>query len=184
MRSFEQTDAPLRRVVLTGFMGSGKTSVGRLLAARLGWAFVDLDDRIAAREGMSVPKIFATRGEAAFRAAESAALAEALQAEQLVLALGGGAVESHENAVLLTTSEQTAVVFLAVEFAASAARCEAQALDAEATPRPNFADRDAAEARFARRVPLYRDVAHVEVETSARTLQEVADAVYEALFAL
>ena len=65
--------AGLDRIVLTGFMGSGKSTVGALLAERLGWKFFDLDAEIERREGMSVPAIFANMGEMRFRRAEAAA---------------------------------------------------------------------------------------------------------------
>jgi shikimate kinase len=67
------TGGPPARVVLVGFMGAGKSTVGPLVAQRLGWSFLDLDDDIEAIAGRTVPEIFATDGEAAFRAAERAA---------------------------------------------------------------------------------------------------------------
>src|ERR1700758_2546976 len=82
-------------VVLIGFMGAEKTTVGRALAERLRWKFLDLDDLIEQREQKSVAEIFASSGEAAFRRMESAALSSLLQDRandsDLVLALGGGA---------------------------------------------------------------------------------------------
>src|SRR5579864_5288094 len=88
-------------VVLIGFMGAGKTTVGRALAERLGWKFLDLDDLIEQRERKAVAEIFASAGEAAFRRMESAALAAALQdcagSSDLVLALGGGAFVQPQN---------------------------------------------------------------------------------------
>src|SRR5712671_7247956 len=81
-------------VVLIGFMGAGKTTVGRALARRLHWNFLDLDDLIEQREHVTVAEIFASSGEAAFRRIESAALTALLQdrnaASDLVLALGAG----------------------------------------------------------------------------------------------
>lgn len=88
-------------VVLIGFMGAGKTTVGRALAERLGWKFLDLDDLIEQREQKTVAEIFASSGEAAFRGMESEALAAALQdcagSSDLVLALGGGAFVQKVN---------------------------------------------------------------------------------------
>lgn len=81
---------PWRRVVLVGFMGSGKTTVGRHLAQRLGWTFVDLDERVEERTGATVEELFRTRGEAAFRMLEAEAGAEALARPRTVLAPGGG----------------------------------------------------------------------------------------------
>ena len=72
-------------------MGAGKSTVGPLVARRLGWAFIDLDDEIEAEAGATVPAIFASRGEAAFREAERAAAERVCTRESLVLATGGGA---------------------------------------------------------------------------------------------
>jgi shikimate kinase len=82
--------AALRRVLLVGFMGSGKTSVGRELAARLGWRFSDFDEAIERREGASVAEIFARRGEPYFREVERAVAERLLDEERIVLAAGGG----------------------------------------------------------------------------------------------
>lgn len=82
--------ASCTRVVLVGFMGSGKTTVGRLLANRLGWSFVDLDDEIERLAGRTVEELFRDEGEARFRELETAAGARALAAERAVLAPGGG----------------------------------------------------------------------------------------------
>ncbi|MEJ5200370.1 MAG: shikimate kinase, partial [Anaerolineae bacterium] len=84
-------------IVLTGFMGTGKTSIGREVAARLGRPFVDLDDLIVARAGKSIPAIFAEDGEAAFRALEAALCREMAEPSGIVLAVGGGAVVSEAN---------------------------------------------------------------------------------------
>jgi shikimate kinase len=84
------TGGAARNVVLVGFMGAGKSTVGRLLARRLGLCFVETDDMITAREGRSIPEIFATRGEPYFRELEAETL-EALAAKQgHVIATGGG----------------------------------------------------------------------------------------------
>jgi shikimate kinase len=91
----------MRCVVLIGFMGAGKTTVGRALAKSLRWNFLDLDDVIEQREHKSVAEIFASSGEPAFRRMESVALAALLQDRQgggdLVLALGGGAFVQKQN---------------------------------------------------------------------------------------
>jgi len=81
-------------------MGSGKSSIGRRLAARMGVPLIDLDDYIVEQAGMTIPEIFATHGEEAFRAMETKALAEAL-GENAVIATGGGAVMREDNRALL-----------------------------------------------------------------------------------
>src|SRR5439155_17692912 len=86
------------RILLIGMMGSGKTTVGRALADRLGWAYADSDEQVQARTGKTVPEIFATDGEAAFRAEEARALAEAMSGDQaVVVGVAGGAVLDREN---------------------------------------------------------------------------------------
>ncbi|MDZ7779168.1 MAG: shikimate kinase [Gemmatimonadota bacterium] len=80
----------LQRVFLVGFMGSGKSSVGRRLATVLGWRFLDFDEAVAAEEGLSVPDIFRTLGEAHFRRAEARIGRRLLSQERVVLASGGG----------------------------------------------------------------------------------------------
>jgi shikimate kinase len=91
----------MRCVVLIGFMGAGKTTVGRALAKSLRWHFLDLDDVIEQREHKSVAEIFASSGEPAFRSMESEALKALLQGRQagsdLILALGGGAFVQQQN---------------------------------------------------------------------------------------
>jgi len=86
-----------RIVALIGFMGSGKSTIGRLLASRLGCGFVDLDAAIEAQSGRSIKELFAEEGEAAFRARESAALAALDSRRRLVVAAGGGAPMTAKN---------------------------------------------------------------------------------------
>jgi len=85
------------RITLLGFMAAGKSTLGPVLAGRAGLDFVDLDGTIAAARGRSVAEIFATDGEAVFRRLEAEALAALADREDLVLALGGGAVEVEQN---------------------------------------------------------------------------------------
>ncbi|WP_243123740.1 3-dehydroquinate synthase [Thermaerobacter sp. FW80] len=91
------TAPPALRVVLVGMMGAGKTTVGRALAARMGWAFLDLDDLIEQETGETVAALFAREGEPGFRAREERALATALSLERVVIAAGGGVVLSPRN---------------------------------------------------------------------------------------
>ena len=115
--------APPRRIVLTGFMGSGKSTVGPLLAARLGWSFLDVDDAIEAEAGATIAELFARHGEASFRDREQAAIARLCAGEALVLALGGGAIEHAGTRALLLTAPGTLLVHLEVELATTLARC-------------------------------------------------------------
>jgi shikimate kinase len=164
--------ANIRRLVLTGFMGAGKTTVGRLLADRLGWEFVDLDAAIEEQAGVAVPEIFAAHGEAHFRKLESQALAGALGRNKIVLALGGGAPESLTNRLLLEQTPATATIFLDAPFATLFDRCMMQALNPDATDRPNLADLVAAEARFHTRHPIYHRLAQHTIDTASLTTEE------------
>ena len=90
-------DESMKNVVLIGFMGTGKTSIGRLLAARLGCAFHDLDRKIEEQHGMSIPAMFAQHGEPYFRAREKEAVYAAASRSNAVIATGGGTVKDPEK---------------------------------------------------------------------------------------
>ena len=171
----------LDRIVLTGFMGSGKTTAGALLAERLGWNFVDLDREIEARDGRTVPQIFSDSGEAHFRHLESAALASLLGRRRVVLALGGGAPEELGNRLLLEQTPHTAVVYLSASFDTLVARCTVQATDPSATARPNLADINFAERRFRLRRPHYERIAAHTIHTTDLTVDQTVNAVLAAI---
>lgn len=181
--------ARLQRLVLTGFMGAGKTTVGRQLADRLGWEFLDLDVLIEARTGLTVPSIFATHGEPHFRKLESQALAAALGRQNVVIALGGGAPEVLTNHLLVEQTPATATIFLDAPFSTLFDRCMYQALNTPeaagalhpADIRPLLADPDAAEARFHTRRPIYRRLAHLAVDTSVLTINQTVDGILQTL---
>jgi shikimate kinase len=153
-------------------MGAGKTTVGHMLADRLGWEFLDLDAYIESRTGVAVPSIFAEHGERHFRKLESQALVSALGLNHVVLALGGGTPEILTNRLLLEQTPATATVFLDAPFSVLLDRCMLQALDPEASGRPNLADPAAAEARFLARQPLYRRLAHHTIETASLSTEQ------------
>lgn len=91
-----------RNIILIGMMGTGKSTVGTLIAEALDFEFVDLDQWVTEQEGRSIPEIFTDKGEEYFRSVESAVLIEALQAEGRVISTGGGAVlASHNRSVML-----------------------------------------------------------------------------------
>jgi len=163
-----------RRIVLTGFMGSGKSTVGPLVAARLGWSFVDADDVIEAEAGCAIAELFARHGEAAFREREQAAIARLVAGDGLVLALGGGAIERAETRELLLSDPGTRLVHLKVELATTLARCRGT----EQT-RPILTDQANLASRYQRRLPLYR-TAHVSIAVDALTPEQVADEVLKA----
>ena len=91
-------------VILTGFMGTGKTSLGKLLATKLGRPFVDIDKKIESEQKLSIPKIFEQFGESHFRELEKSAVRELCERRGLVIATGGGTVKDAENLRLLKSS--------------------------------------------------------------------------------
>lgn len=91
-------------IILIGFMGVGKTSLGKLLASKLGRGFIDLDEKIEHDAGLSIPKIFETYGEKYFRELEKAAVKEVSARRNIVIATGGGTVKDAENLQLLKNS--------------------------------------------------------------------------------
>ena len=169
--------ATLRRVVLTGFMGAGKTTVGKLLAAALGWEFLDLDAHLEQRAGMTIPELFHTQGEPAFRRIESHALANALGRSRTVIALGGGAVEELTNRLLLEQTPGTQVIYLEAPFALLYDRCMLQSFAAPALQRPVLRDVPEAERRYNLRHPLYRRLARQTVRTQHLSSEDAARAV-------
>jgi shikimate kinase len=148
-------------------MGSGKSTTGPLLARQLGWKFFDVDEVIEAEAGVKIAEIFASHGEAAFRDLEFATIARLAAEEELVLALGGGAIERDETRHLLLTSPGTLLVHLEVELVTTLARCQGT----EGT-RPVLADQANLAKRYQRRLPLYRE-SHHSVPVDNLTPQEV-----------
>ncbi len=91
-------------IILIGFMGVGKTSLGKLLASKLGRAFIDLDEKIERDANMTIPEIFEKHGEKYFRKLEKEAVKEVSQRRNIVIATGGGTVKDEENLQLLKNS--------------------------------------------------------------------------------
>lgn len=162
------------RVVLVGVPGSGKTTVGLLLAERLGVGFRDTDQDVERSEGRPVPDIFVEDGEPYFRALETAAVATALEEHDGVLALGGGAVLDAGTRALLVAAP---TVWLVVSASSGAHRV---GLD---VPRPVLLGnvRSRMVALLNERSPLYDEVASLSVDTDGRTPDEVADAIVAGL---
>lgn len=169
-------EGPNSLIFLIGFMGSGKTTVGRLLAEGLGWSFADLDDLIVRAAGASVPEIFAREGEEGFRRRETEALRAAAAGRRQVVATGGGAACREENLALMLASGR--VVALDVSAAEAIRRTGGRSgrplLDGSAEPVA------VATALLERRQTFYAR-AHLRVETDGRTAREAAVAVLRGL---
>lgn len=160
---------PVRRIVLVGFMASGKSTVGQRLAERLGWDFLDFDEEIERRTGLAIPDIFRRMGEPAFRALEAELTAECGDLDHIVLAPGGGWITQPELLELLAPG--TLLVWLRV----SPEEAVRRAMRAR-THRPLLAGPDPlARARLllSEREPLYRQ-ADVAVDVDDRDPDEVA----------
>jgi len=162
-------------IFLVGMMGVGKTTVGRLLAERLGVRYCDSDAQVVANTGMTVPEIFSSRGEAAFRAEEKRALAEAAQGDPAVVAVAGGAVLDPDNRKLLR--ESGTVVWLRATLETMATRV------GRGTGRPLLGDDPAAAlaALYPQREPLYAEVADIVVDVDDARPEDVVEQIAAAL---
>ncbi len=163
------------RVVVVGPPGGGKTTVGKLLAERLGLPFRDTDADVERLAGKAIADIFTGDGEPAFRQLEEEAVAEALAEHDGVLALGGGAVVSEKTRTRLAGRP---VLFLSVGLAEGAQRAglsTARPLLTGVNPRATF------KALLDARLPLYREVAALELDTDGRTPGELTQQAIDGL---
>ncbi|GAB2854312.1 shikimate kinase [Streptomyces deserti] len=164
--------APL--IVLVGPMGVGKSTVGRLLAERLGTGYRDTDDDIVAEQGRSIADIFVEEGEPAFRAIEKRAVHKALAEHVGVLALGGGSVLDDDTRALLAGQR---VVYLSMDVDEAVKRTGLNAARPLLAVNPRKQWRELMEARR----HLYEEVATAVVATDGRTPEEVTQAALDAL---
>jgi len=134
---------------LVGFMGAGKSSSGRVLAARLGFRFLDLEEGLVERFGMSIPDVFERRGEALFREAERQALEDTTVHRRMVVATGGGAFCSQANRDIIHDSGGRSV-YLDLPWEEVARRLAGRTHD-----RPKFTSLEAARQLFEKRRPHY-----------------------------
>ncbi|WSP37458.1 shikimate kinase [Streptomyces sp. NBC_01244] len=161
-------------VVLVGPMGSGKSTVGELIARRLGVSYRDTDADIVAAQGREISDIFVDEGEPHFRELEREAVAAALAGHEGVLALGGGAVLDEKTRELLTGLP---VAYLSMDVEEAVKRVGLGAARPLLAVNPRRQWRELMDARR----PLYTEVARVVVATDERTPEEVAQAVLDAL---
>ena len=157
-------------VTLMGFMGSGKSTVGRILATRLGWDFVDTDRLIEAKAGRSIPEIFASDGEAGFRDLEAAVIRDVTQGDRQVIATGGGTILDPENRLALRMAG------VVVHLKASPELLWRRVAGSD---RPLAQDPLAFRARYQERYPLYQQLP-IQV-SSAMSASRVAERILESI---
>jgi 3-dehydroquinate synthase len=168
-----------KNIFLVGLMGAGKTTIGRMLARRLGMTFADSDHEIEARTGASVPWIFEIEGEASFRRREADMIRELTAGSGLVLATGGGAVLNPDSRRLL--AERGTVVYLRASVNSILARTshdKNRPLLQTADPRRKLED------LTAQREPLYREIADLVIDTGRPNVQSMVQTILDQLDAL
>lgn len=165
-----------RSVFLVGPMGSGKTAVGRQLARRLGYRFLDSDAEIEARTGVDIPFIFEKEGEEGFRARERDVIDELSRRPGIVLGTGGGAILAEENRQCLAA--RGVVVYLETSVAQQVVRTSRSRV----RPLLHTDDpRGKLESLMALREPLYRSLAVITIRTDGRKVGAVADEIADRL---
>ena len=163
------------RIALVGFMGCGKSAVGRRLARKLGREWVDSDSLIERKEGLSVPALFKERGEAVFRELEAGVLAALSKRERIVLSCGGGVILSDENRRILR--EKFFTIWLRVGAEAALSRVEPGSRPLLDCDNPA----QVAQLLLERRLPLYAEVARLSVDTELGGPDLVMEAISDML---
>ncbi len=156
------------QIVLLGFMGAGKSTVGPLLAEILGWQFLDADQVLECRAGCTIAELFLRHGEDTFRRLEESTVAELLELNRTVIALGGGALESASTRSLIASRPALYTAFLDGPLETLLDRC-----NQSKTVRPLLQDRERIESRYTKRLPHYR-LATITVSTEGLTPQMIA----------
>lgn len=170
-------NSPPTRLFLTGYRGTGKSTVARLLAAELGWESVDSDDVIEQQAGKTIAAMFDENGEPAFRDLEQQVIAELADNEQMVIALGGGAILCEATRQRLKQSGP--VVWLTASPAILAKRLAADPTTGDRRPNLTIGEGKTSsqlaeiEQVLALRTPIYQACADVVVETEKRSPQEI-----------
>lgn len=167
----------MKNIALVGFMGSGKSTVGRALSQKIGYLFIDLDGQIEEKTGRSIPEIFKRDGEDTFRQIEAAALKDVLAAKKVVISCGGGVVLREENRDVL--KQKAIVAYLKAETDELFRR-----VGATGSKRPllNVEDPKAEIKRLVEeREPLYQSVANMTISTTGETINNIAETIIKEL---
>lgn len=169
----------MKSIILIGYRATGKTTLAKLLAERLGWEWIDADVEIERRAGKSIAAIFAQEGEKAFRDLEAAVVADLGGRERIVVATGGGAPMRPENR---NAMRRGTIVYLTARPETIHRRMTGDATTA--ARRPSLTEKDPlAEILhlLSIREPIYRELAHWEIDTEGKTPAEIADEILERL---
>ena len=162
-------------IFLVGYRGTGKSTVARLLAERLGWGWVDADELLERRHGRSIRQIFAEEGEAGFRDKEAAILEELCRGERLVVATGGGIVLREDNRRRLRAAGR--VVWLTADAMTIWRRLQEDPTTGARRPTLTVGGLAEVEELLRVREPLYRECADLTVSTDGRTPEEIVAAI-------
>jgi shikimate kinase len=167
-------------IILIGYRATGKSTLARLLAEKLGWDWIDADVEIEARAGKSIARIFAEDGEPAFRDLEAEVIAELCRRQRLVLAAGGGAPLRPASRRAMRESGQ--VIWLKARPETIQARMAGDATTAARRPSlTNKSDLDEIVHLLAVREPVYRESAHWTIETEGKSPESIADEILATL---
>tara|TARA_B100000965_G_C19421713_1_gene682438 strand:- start:352 stop:849 length:498 start_codon:yes stop_codon:yes gene_type:complete len=158
------------RIVLIGPMGSGKSSIGKILAKKIDFKFIDTDKLIEIKEGIKIKEIFNSKGESYFRDLEVKVLEETLTAQIAVIATGGGIVEREKNRLLLENEKN--VFFLN----SSVKRQFERTKDSDKRPLLNKGDNfKTLRELYKKRLPYYENVSRYEIEMDNKTNEEIVE---------
>ncbi|MEY4668122.1 MAG: hypothetical protein RL518_821 [Pseudomonadota bacterium] len=163
--------AAYRKLILIGFMASGKSAVATALAPQLGLRLIQIDDEIVSRSGLpSIPAIFAEKGEPYFRELEATVAASLRDSQGVIISTGGGIITREENMTNLKYNGGL-VIYLQTSFETIASRAE------DLSSRPLFANKKNALELFHHRLPIYERHADIIIDTDGRSVEQVCSAI-------
>lgn len=163
------------RIILTGFMGTGKTAVGEVLALRLGRPFLDTDQMVEKETGATIPEIFDKKGEDFFREIEKKMVKKALSEDKVVVATGGGAVLDPENLALMKEKG------ILIALSSSPEIISERLTQFEARPLLKGKDRlERIRQLFSKRSPFYEQADHI-IDTSGKKIEEAVEEIVKLL---